>query len=87
MTSLEYLIVLRLCHVHKSLTEDELAGVMAVPDFEGWLSDFLEGLNVDGEVYGGYISGTLRTLEGAGPDEAEEALSDILTACIVGGAS
>lgn len=56
------------------------------PKFDEWLLDYLEGLNVDGEVYGGYISGTLRMLEGAGPDEAEEALSDILSACLVGGA-
>ncbi len=55
-------------------------------EFDGWLSGFLDGLDVDGEVYGGYIGGTLRTLEGAGPDEVEEALSDILTACLVGGA-
>ena len=52
-------------------------------DLELWLSELLNSVGVDGEVYGGYISGTLATMEGSSQSEMEEALVDILTGCVV----
>ena len=53
-------------------------------DFDGWLTELLNSLDVDGEVYSGYISGTLTTLEGTEEEEVEEAMVNILSACLVG---
>ena len=52
-------------------------------DFESWLVELLDSANVDGEIYASYISGTLQTLEGSSLSEIEEALADILSACLV----
>ena len=52
-------------------------------DLELWLSELLNSVGVDGEVYGGYISGTLSTMEGSSQSEMEETLVDILTGCVV----
>ena len=52
-------------------------------DFESWLVELLDSVDADGEVYAGYISGTLQTLEGSTPSEIEEALGEILSACLV----
>lgn len=52
-------------------------------DMELWLSELLNSVGVDGEVYGEYISGTLATMEESSQSEMEEALVDILTGCVV----
>lgn len=52
-------------------------------DFDSWLPSYLDSVNVDGEVFAGYISGTLRTLEGAAPNEVEESLLEVLQSCVV----
>ena len=52
-------------------------------DLELWLSELLNSVGVDGEVYEGYISGTLATMEGSSQSEMEETLVDILTGCVV----
>lgn len=52
-------------------------------EFEGWLSGCLDSAGVDAEVFGGYISGTLNTLEGATDADIEEALLEVLQGCMV----
>ena len=57
---------------------------MAGSRFEQWLSDVLDAAGADGEVYGGYISGSLGTMEGSSQEEMEETLMEILSVCVVG---
>ena len=57
---------------------------MAGNSFEEWLSGVLDAAGADGEVYGGYISGSLGTMEGSSPEEIEETLIEILSVCVVG---
>lgn len=53
------------------------------PPFDEWLSGVLETAGVDGEVYGGYISGSLATMDGSPREEMLETLNDILSGCLV----
>lgn len=53
-------------------------------DFDSWLKQLLDSHSVDGEVFGEYISGTLRTIENPSVDEITENLADILSGCVVG---
>ena len=55
----------------------------SVPDFEEWLCGTLEAAGVDGEVYGGYISGSLAAMEGSAREEIEETVEEILSGCVV----
>ena len=56
---------------------------MARAGFDLWLIELLHSLDVDGEVYGGYISGTLEAMDDVAQGEIEEALVDILIGCVV----
>ena len=56
---------------------------MALAEFEEWLCGVLESAGADGEVYGGYISGTLAAMSGSPSEETEEAIRDILSASLV----
>lgn len=56
---------------------------MASLDFGPWLTGVLDSAGIDGEVFGGYISGTLDTLEGATFSEVEESLLETLQGCLV----
>lgn len=58
---------------------------MAEEEFDGWLRGCLDSAGVDGEVFSGYISGTLNTLEGSTPSEIQESLLEILQSCLVSG--
>ena len=51
--------------------------------FDKWLSGVLEGVGVDGEVYGEYISGSLAAMDGSPPEEIQETVQDILSGCLV----
>ena len=53
-------------------------------DFECWLAERLNAAGIDGEVFSGYISGTLSSLEDPSPDETQESLVEILQGCVVG---
>ena len=52
-------------------------------EFDLWLIELLHTLDVDGEVYGGYISGTLGAMDDVPQGEIEEVLVDILMGCVV----
>lgn len=52
-------------------------------DFQAWLTERLDAAGTDGEVFSGYISGTLSSLEGAEASEVEESLLEILQGCLV----
>ena len=54
-----------------------------LPGFEDWLCGVLEAAGADGEVYGGYIGGSLATMEGSSREEMEETLQEILSVCVV----
>ena len=56
---------------------------MASSPFEEWVCGVLEAAGVDGEVYGGYISGSLATIEGSLREEIEETIQDILSGSLV----
>lgn len=61
-------------------------GKMAAPEqvageFENWLNDRLDSLEVDREVYGAYILGVLQEEEN--DDEKKDALQGILSAFLV----
>ena len=51
--------------------------------FDEWLCGVLEVAGVDGEVYGGYISGSLATMEGTTREEIHENVQEILSGCVV----
>ena len=51
--------------------------------FDEWLCEVLESAGVDGEVYGGYISGSLATMTGSPREDVEETVQDILSGCLV----
>ncbi|XP_072027835.1 uncharacterized protein [Amphiura filiformis] len=55
-----------------------MATAMASCDFEGWLSDKLEKLNIDHEVFGSYILGIMES-EDSTEEDKTEALTDILS--------
>lgn len=48
-----------------------------------WLCSVLETGGVDGEVYGGYICGSLSTMSGSDREEIVETIQDILSGCLV----
>lgn len=52
--------------------------------FDSWLAGRLDSAGTDGEVFSGYISGTLDSLDGATSSEVEESLLEILQSCLVG---
>ena len=60
---------------------DRLFRIMA--GFDSWLIDMLNSKSIDGEVFGEYISGTLNTMEDSSQNEIEEALTEILSGCVV----
>lgn len=51
--------------------------------FQAWLTERLDMAGTDGDVFSGYISGTLGSLEGAEASEIEESLLEILQGCLV----
>ena len=53
--------------------------------FEVWLTERLNAVGVDGEVFSSYISGSLSSHEGADDAEMEESLLEILHGCLVSG--
>lgn len=53
---------------------------MASPSVESWLEERLNAAGADGEVFGSYIYGTLKS---SSPEEVEEALLEILQGCVV----
>lgn len=57
------------------------APVADAGEFESWLNDRLDSLEVDREVYGAYILGVLQEEET--DDEKEDALQGILSAFLV----
>lgn len=57
------------------------APVTDAGDFESWLNDRLDSLEVDREVYGVYILGVLQEEES--DEEKEDALQGILSAFLV----
>lgn len=57
------------------------APVTDAGEFESWLNDRLESLEVDREVYGAYILGVLQEEEN--DEEKEDALQGILSAFLV----
>lgn len=57
------------------------APVADAGEFESWLNDRLDSLEVDREVYGTYILGVLQEEET--DDEKEDALQGILSAFLV----
>ena len=54
-------------------------------EFEVWLTERLNAVGVDGEVFSSYISGSLSSLEGSDDAEVEESLLEILQGCLVSG--
>lgn len=52
-------------------------------NFDSWLKQLLDSSDVDGEVFGEYISGTLGTMEESTADEIPENIRDILSGCVV----
>ena len=50
-----------------------------------WLRGYLDSAGVDGEVFSGYITGTLSTLEGSSEAEIQESLLEVLQSCVVRG--
>lgn len=60
----------------KMATPDQIAG-----EFENWLNERLDSLEVDREVYGAYILGVLREEEN--DEEQKDALQGILSAFLV----
>lgn len=60
-----------------------LGGPEMEETFDSWLKQLLDSHDVDGEVFGEYISGTLNTIEDPTGDEITENLSDILSGCVV----
>ena len=56
---------------------------MASSAFSDWLCVVLETAGVDGEVYGGYISGSLAAMTGSPREDVEETVQDILSGCLV----
>lgn len=52
-------------------------------NFDSWLKQLLDSSDVDGEVFGEYISGTLGTMEESTADEISENIRDILSGCVV----
>lgn len=57
------------------------APVTDAGEFESWLNDRLDSLEVDREVYGAYILGVLQEEES--DEEKEDALQGILSAFLV----
>lgn len=57
------------------------APVADAGEFESWLNDRLDSLEVDREVYGAYILGVLQEEEA--DEEKEDALQGILSAFLV----
>lgn len=57
------------------------APVQIAGEFENWLNDRLDSLEVDREVYGAYILGVLQEEENE--DEKKDALQGILSAFLV----
>ncbi|CAI8029094.1 Coiled-coil domain-containing protein 43 [Geodia barretti] len=55
---------------------------MASSAFSDWLCVVLETAGVDGEVYGGYISGSLAAMTGSPREDVEETVQDILSGCL-----
>ena len=51
--------------------------------FQEWLCGVLEDGGVDGEVYGGYISGSLAAIGGSSREEVQETLEETLSGCLV----
>ncbi len=51
--------------------------------FVAWLTELLNSHNVDGDVFGEYISGSLEAMESCSEEEIREALVDTLAACVV----
>lgn len=71
-------------HVGESLTFHlNRAMASSSSDFGEWLCGVLEAAGADGEVYGGYISGSLATMEGATREEICENVQEILSGCVV----
>ena len=52
-------------------------------NFNSWLKHLLDNHDVDGEVFGEYIGGTLATMEDSTAEEISENLRDILSAYVV----
>lgn len=71
-------------HVGKALSFHLNRAMASSPScFEEWLCGVLEAAEADGEVYGGYISGSLATMEGATREEIHENVQEILSGCVV----
>ena len=56
---------------------------MTSSTFEEWLCGVLEAAGADGEVYGGYISGSLAAMTASSREEIEETVQDILSGLLV----
>ncbi len=54
-----------------------------VDSFVVWLTELLNSHNVDGDVFGEYISGSLDTMESCSEEELRETLVDTLAGCVV----
>ena len=52
-------------------------------DFNTWLGGFLDALDLDGDVYGEYIAGTLQDMADATREEKMEALQEFLSGAVV----
>lgn len=69
-------------YVNERPQRAKMAAPMAdAGEFESWLNDRLDSLEVDREVYGAYILGVLQEEEC--DDEKEDALQGILSAFVV----
>lgn len=53
------------------------------PGFKTWLLDLLNGLGLDGEVYGEYILGTLESSGDSEPEDVTDAIRDLLSGLMV----
>ena len=76
------------CRLFRIIRTDDMEGAMdsgaeLEGNFDSWLKQLLDSHDVDGEVFGEYISGTLSTIEDPTGDEITENLSDILSGCVV----
>ena len=51
--------------------------------FSIWLEGVLDSLNMEKEVYVGYITGTLEALDGCPAVEMESSIAEVLSSCVV----
>ena len=52
-------------------------------EFTGWLCEYLNGLGLDGDIYGEYIASSLQELKEATEEERMEAVHEFVSGALV----